>query len=110
MDPRGGSSTRFWDRSKGRSTDVGVGPGCRGRSRGRSEGWIQADPETQVRSIPCDPASGASGPQMNPAFGVGLFDAFAMTTLAADPDFETVPEKFICTNDVRNLNPDAVPR
>ena len=37
-------------------------------------------------------------------------DGEAMIELVTDEDWETVPEKHICTNDIKDVNPDAVPQ
>ena len=47
---------------------------------------------------------------MNSRFGAGLMDGEAMIELVTDEDWETVPEKHICTNDVKDVNPNAVPQ
>ena len=48
--------------------------------------------------------------QVNSRFGAGLMDGEAMIELVTDEDRETVPEKHICTNDVKDVNPNAVPQ
>ena len=37
-------------------------------------------------------------------------DGEAMIELVTDSDWTTVPEKHICTNDVKDVNPNAVPQ
>ncbi len=48
--------------------------------------------------------------QVNSRFGFGLLNADALVNLALEPNWETSPEKSICTVDVKDVNPEAVPQ
>ena len=48
--------------------------------------------------------------QVNTRFGFGLLNADALVNLATKPGWETSPEKSICTIDVNDTNPDALPQ